>query len=569
MYRADEHPVEVKTAIEIIPPGIVKRTLPPRDDKITKINKKANDYLISSLKSSLKIGLGTVVVLEGVIGATVIFPLTFLGLGVGLAFGVLKSRKKGEIQPDKETILKGVVAGSLGFLGATYQGTRLIKQSVKEIKSNYLEYKHINDTKAERDYFEYKKKNEAIRAQIKSETTRLKNYRSDRQDLIAEKNKQIELLKTQLIDQKQSNPIKRAAFDKIYAVAISSKNETNDTENLEERIRSAVFAVKKGSAQKIDLGDRGFFILSKASLVHSSFIEIAMRTDQFAEGGFGIIYNLEYIHERKDREVISSKIMKIAKLDDESKTDILNEADNLFRFKNKKGLQGEPVVRFADGYIHHKFQCDGEELISQKIILRDYGDSSTNQLKHITRHLVSGVENLERKRIYHSDLKPKNMLYDGKNLIISDFGGARKITEILKENSLPEKPVDLFSPLTRSYVSEKIFLEVQSKFEDAKKKLADLDLDNHPENNEKGLKIIIEFNQKVEPLLYKNVKFALGLSLFAIWTGKDPPLDGFIPNSGGFTSLKAKDSEQMREVMNDMPKKTKKIIISLLAGGAS
>ena len=366
------------------------------------------------------------------------------------------------------------------------------------------------------DYFEYKKKISDLKSQLKFLTDFIELINED-SDLFNNKKDEIHRLLIELKSIKETNPKKLEAIKVIFARVIQDNpnllpKELTETYNY---IKKCVLEVKKEHAVKIDLKDRGFFIITKSTLPNSRVVEVAMRTDFLGKGCCGIVYNLEYIHRQDDESKVGHKIMKIAKDEESHILDIFNEVQKLNLLDGSPGLQSKPTVSFEKGYIADKMDGDALKLLEMNI--------STKEKLRMTKNVVAGIETLKAKDIYHGDIRLDNMLFKEENgefdLVISDFGGMREYKNVLKE-TLPES-ADLENEncMFKANIPVRTFLNrIQAQLDFAKKEMAKLP---SGENENKRAEIVKNFNQKAKAILQQNDRFTLGNALYGLWVG-DP-----------------------------------------------
>ncbi len=460
------------------------------------------------------------------------------------SFSTMLTQSKEEIKPVKKQVLED----PFGLIGAN------VRTGLKELKIKQEKFSHRNASEAELKYLAYKK-------QIKEHKLLIKSHRKKSLSCSKELNQsKLNNLIKQLHEKKQLNPKRLEAINIIYNALISTHQNT--AQNLKDEISSAVFALKKDNAQKIDLKDKGFFVISKEAIGNPKVIGIAMRTDLIAEGSFGKVFNLTFLH--SESASISPKVMKIAKVHEnveeteEAKLELKNEGIILKKLGGKKGIQAKNDVIFEGGYITDKMKGS-----AAKIQFKLY---SNKEKMNMTQSVLSGRKTMKEKKTYHGDIKPDNMLFNdhGKiSLVLSDFGGARPFKSFLKKYSLPEGAGDLLATCTPAFVSEKLYIELERKLEAATEK----NYFSRPTQTER-LKTIRSFNKKAKKLLEKIDDFALGLSLYSLWTDEDPPLKIF-QNIGACCSL---DSNEMaaikKQLINfDADNEAIKIIENLLEGG--
>ncbi len=530
----------------------------------TEIIKTVSGYFKPSFQDGFKILAGITLTAVGVAGAAVIFPLSLLGVTAGAVLGAMKSKEMGLKAADKDTILNGAIAGSLGFAAVGLFGAKLISKGGESIKNDWEAHIHRNDTESQREYFEYKNEIKAIKLEISALKSNIDNIRTDRPDLKSLESQKLNDVQANLLIHKKYNPKRLEAIDLIFTRSIGNNadflSDIEDLHAIDNQIENAVFDLKKGGSAKIDLGDKGFFVISKGSLGDPKVIEIAMRTNQIAAGGFGIIYSMEYIHEGGPQ--VDQKIMKIAKDSVKAKIDVSNETQKLQDFGGKKGIQDKVVTAFEDGYIAKRLMGDVIDMLSK------LGPIPAQDKIRMSKNVIDGLKYLRQKKVYHGDIKPDNMLFGVKNgkpnLVLSDFGGVKKISEILSENEL-HTVQDVFGTTTHGYVSDKIYHQVDNILMTAQ---SEIDLLEMPKDEKERLKIIKKSNVEVAALLHQNDEFAIGLSLYMLWMEEMPPIASF-DNVLGFNTITQGELDLIKSdlVDNKVPKDIRKLIENFLKPG--
>lgn len=140
------------------------------------------------------------------------------------------------------------------------------------------------------------------------------------------------------------------------------------------------------------------------------------------------------------------------------------------------------------------------------------------QKEKMVNDTVSGLETIHQLGYCHQDVKSDNLLWneESKELLICDFGGVRKFSNLAALDHFPET-LEIFGTHTSDYVSYDIYKSVENILEKFK---PIYNSHSEPVDKEKLLKEM--FKSEIEPLIVKNDRFALGLSLFETLTGTTP-----------------------------------------------
>lgn len=142
---------------------------------------------------------------------------------------------------------------------------------------------------------------------------------------------------------------------------------------------------------------------------------------QIGEGGFGSVYLAE---RKKDGERVAIKCILLKNVEWFGQlTKIPTEVAILTQLKNVEG-----VSKILDSFEYSNYYCvvmeyyNGQDLFDY---IGDKGTLSIEETKIITKRLVQVLIELEKKNIYHNDIKSENiMISEGWNLILIDFGAA-------------------------------------------------------------------------------------------------------------------------------------------------
>lgn len=97
-------------------------------------------------------------------------------------------------------------------------------------------------------------------------------------------------------------------------------------------------------------------------------------------------------------------------------------------------LNHENVVKFfgsnfkgENSYIVMEWMgTDLQKLINEKVEKKE--NFTRNEIENLMKCLISGLFFLRTKRIFHGDLKPSNILFDGKTFKLGDFGNSKDFT---------------------------------------------------------------------------------------------------------------------------------------------
>lgn len=96
--------------------------------------------------------------------------------------------------------------------------------------------------------------------------------------------------------------------------------------------------------------------------------------------------------------------------------------ENVVKFygSNFKGENSYIVMEWMD--------TDLQKLINEKVEKKE--NFTKNETENLITCLLSGLFFLRTKRIFHGDLKPSNILFDGKTFKLGDFGNSKDFTNI-------------------------------------------------------------------------------------------------------------------------------------------
>lgn len=253
----------------------------------------------------------------------------------------------------------------------------------------------------------------------------------------------------------------------------------------------------------------------------SSVVKVARKSFiPFKQGGFGEIFPMIDLDHPSDK----ANILKLAKDNPVARADVVREQQILNYLhgdqkKLKAGLQKPPhkIVNIGQangnhkvGYLAARYEMDGADL-ARKVRASD--TFSPDQKGKMIANLISGLETVQKAGVYHGDIKLENTLFGNGDLVLSDFGGARKFSEIFQKSKIPSLP-EFLGAHTPNYLSSAIASQLQISIGNAKRRI----------QNGMGheQQILNDFQTAAANLLKSNDKFALGLSLFKLWTKKDP-----------------------------------------------
>jgi hypothetical protein len=419
-----------------------------------------------------------------------------------------------------------------------YQDTKKkLFQSYDQLESHrmiacaYIAFEIMNfktpQTDVETRFSEYKLKLNEIKLHLKNEekwTKKYYEYRNIKEEI------------------KITNPRKLEAVDIIYKKVIKLYfQSTNDNENgffpinYQKHIKKSIFCVRKNCPLLIvyETDKKHVFVVTKGIPGNPNVIGIAMNAGLCGKGGYGVVYDVEYINKNLEGLDPTPKIMKIA-IDESGIKNVISEAQKLKVLANCEGIQNNLYLIFEEGYIAEKYT--GGDGLTAICSFR----FRPEDMLCVTRQLINGLNNIFEKLMCHRDIKPQNFLFkkvDNRfDFVIGDFGSASYFKDILDDHFLP--PINtFFRGATYFTVSFVIYSIIEKLIESTEKTLEGNDFARE--------KIIKGCNDQIIDLLHKNDQFALGIALYILFTRRDPPLGNF----------RFKDSE--RKKMNKVDTYTK------------
>lgn len=213
------------------------------------------------------------------------------------------------------------------------------------------------------------------------------------------------------------------------------------TQELKESINERAYrAILPDLANKVGIlirrGDL-FFISEKTKT--EQFTAYAFKKNaSIAHGGFGSVSKIDFI----GRSVLNktpSSVIKEAYSNEDAQQSLEQEyriLKELHSIEGVVGIQSLPYL-FTDeqgdkGYIARRFEFDLKKLTKRaglsRLVLPD------TELLEKSENLLKGLRFIHSQNMVHGDIKPDNLCAEDHNGTIefnlSDFGGARKITEI-------------------------------------------------------------------------------------------------------------------------------------------
>lgn len=281
---------------------------------------------------------------------------------------------------------------------------------------------------------------------------------------------------------------------------------------------------------------------------------------ELASGGSGTVYDVTNLSST-DRD---PAVAKIAKPKQRAMDDLQHEANLLKKIHasgTKTGIQEAPYQLFhyneggekQVGYLAAKYEKDGFGLANDPSISPDLKEKFTNLL-------IQGLDTVHSLGIYHGDLKPDNTLFRREELVISDFGGAREFEQLVRLDQYPriESILGVHTPL---YTSKNIRDRIIKILNSNQKIYHEI-----TEADEKQQFLIHMLNDQIKPLLLKNDRFALGCTLYSIWTGKYPG----IATVEGYRQISSRNGDNCSRLLYDQanaPFKVAEIIGKLINEG--
>jgi serine/threonine protein kinase len=239
----------------------------------------------------------------------------------------------------------------------------------------------------------------------------------------------------------------------------------------------------------------------------------------FAKGQFGVVYDVECFSHPFLKSVVKLSRKSIKAHDHlENECQLLNliHSNGLI-----KGIQWAPAIVFEGGYITLKYEMSGSLLmhnLNDRTLSLSVSDKET-----IATDLIKSLNTLHQDLgIYHGDIKPANLLYFNCELFISDFGGARKFSQLVPLSSYP-KLKNIYCVWTPQFVSNNIAMKVREILKSQKAA--------YKRSSEKEMFLSRLIQEEIVPLLVSNDKFALGLTLYRIFVD-NALLFSVEPNTG-------------------------------------
>ena len=172
--------------------------------------------------------------------------------------------------------------------------------------------------------------------------------------------------------------------------------------------------------------------------------------DKLGEGSFGVVYSGQCVNSKRDVAI------KLEKEPDAPTSLIRHEAKVLLSLKGCKGVP--PLLGYGvfEGHRYVVLPLFSESL--QERVERDgklqglVGLVIRNQIRDI-------LKEIHRRGFIHRDIKPDNVMFDGDNLFLIDFGCATnyKVTAS-RANRDGISPHNRTPPKTKSYVGTYEFL---------------------------------------------------------------------------------------------------------------
>lgn len=286
----------------------------------------------------------------------------------------------------------------------------------------------------------------------------------------------------------------------------------------------------------------------------------------FAEGAYGFIYGGEYIGKTGAGR---SDVMKEAKtypeeLDSQRRgsrvkranADLQQEVSSANKIHGnglQKGVVPPPhTVLYGGktGYLVDRQKMDGIDFGHeiQKMNL------SPVAIEKIIETATAGLNVIHDKGYYHGDIKPENMLWDGKSLLIADLGGVKKMMELVPLDHYPESHADFVGTHTAGYLSEEVFENIDRIINLNEKHYNE---ETDPIKKKAFLTNIIE--RRIFPLLKQNDAFALGMTLYMCLTAKLPPC---FQEDEIYSFVTNKDFENMNKVLSLFTKNAQDMIFT-------
>ncbi len=327
-------------------------------------------------------------------------------------------------------------------------------------------------------------------------------------------------IKTQNRIAKMFNFRQRKAFEIIYADAFKDQNLHNPkiTKSL---IKDKLRSINKENPICAIKTCNKFYVVSQEILdtIGTKTISIARRElNHFAEGSYGYVYNVTYLCGSEN-----SDIFKLAKEGKAAEEALENEWDILHLLHKHKiiiGIQIPPHTLISFGYLSFKYPMNGKDL--SEMILNNKLIITAEEINKLSNNIISALYYIHTKGIIHGDLKIRNLLYRKNDLVIGDFGGARRIaTASFKVYPTIDNIFNGWIISTPCYISYSIYKKIEA--------LLDKNKDSYDKTDSQTKnRILIAIMDQVNAFLKKNDKYALGLALFELWLGPLPPLNKLV-----------------------------------------
>ncbi len=163
---------------------------------------------------------------------------------------------------------------------------------------------------------------------------------------------------------------------------------------------------------------------SSDSIDHARFTPGTMLTDRYrvvgllGKGGMGEVYRADDL---KLRQPVALKFLPAALSKDAPKLERFHHEVRVARQVSHPNVCRVYDIGEADGqhFISMEY-IDGEDLAS---VLRRMGRPSTDKAVQIARQLCAGLAAAHDKGVLHRDLKPHNVMIDGRGMVrVTDFG---------------------------------------------------------------------------------------------------------------------------------------------------
>jgi serine/threonine protein kinase len=113
------------------------------------------------------------------------------------------------------------------------------------------------------------------------------------------------------------------------------------------------------------------------------------------------------------------------------KYEILNKNSNYIKSKNSiknKLNKSNKTKKYGLKYLY-----GGKSL--KQLLINDYDDKLYKDYLNKLQNIFEGVKKLHKNEIYHFDIKPDNIVYDGKVMRLIDFDGSIKFTDNFYSNN--------------------------------------------------------------------------------------------------------------------------------------